>query len=105
MNVLSDSERKTLSELLDDKATEKGKSAWKAAIATLAKAPVLPSPHVAVGPTEDRIEYVPRDHYALFSMGATNYVTLIQNDSTNELMSVAEGDPISMHVIKVIPKY
>ena len=105
VNVLSDAERKTLSELLDDKATDKGKSAWKAAIAALAKAPVLPSPHVAVGPTEDRIEYVPRDHYALFSMGATNYVTIIQNDSTNELMSVAEGDPISMHVIKVIPKY
>ncbi len=46
---------------------------------------------------------VPRDHYALFSMGATNYVTIIENDSTHELMNVSPGDPIQMHVIKVVP--
>ena len=48
---------------------------------------------------------MPRDHYALFSMGATNYVTIIENDSTHELMNVSPGDPIQMHVIKVVPKY
>ena len=105
VNVLSAAEREILSTILDDVATSAGKTAWKTAIAALATAPVRPSPHVAVSDTEDRINYVPRDHYALFSMGATNYVTLIQNDTTNALMNVAEGDPVSMHVFKVVPKY
>ena len=105
VNVLSSEERKILSEILDDVAGSEAKKAWKAAIAALATAPVLPSKHVSVSSVEDRINYVPRDHYALFSMGATNYVTLIQNDTTNELMNVSEGDPISMHVVKVVPKY
>ena len=105
VNVLSAAEREILSTILDDVATSAGKTAWKTAIAALATAPVRPSPHVAVSDTEDRIDYIPRDHYALFSMGATNYVTLIQNDTTNELMNVADGDPISMQVVKVVPKY
>ena len=105
VNVLSDGERKVLRDLLDDVATPAGKTAWKAAIDRLATEPVLPSPHVAVSGSEDRVAYAPRDHYALFSMGATNYITLIQNDATNALMNVAEGDPISMHVVKVVPKY
>ncbi len=105
VNVLSDSERETLSTLLDDVASSAGKTAWKAAIAKLATAPVLPSPHVLVSDSEDRVAYKPRDHYALFSMGATNYVTLIENDATNATMNVAAGDPISMHVVKVVPQY
>ena len=105
VNVLNAEERATLSTLLDNVANSTGRTAWKAAIEQLATAPVLPSPHTAVSDTEDRIAYAPRDHYALFSMGATNYVTLIQNDSTNELMSVAEGDPISMQILKVVPEY
>ena len=105
VNVLSDAEREILSTLLDDVASAAGRAAWKAAIARLATAPVLPSPHAAVSDAEDRVAYVPRDHYALFSMGATNYVTLIENDSENALMNVAEGDPISMHVLKVVPQY
>jgi hypothetical protein len=105
VNVLSAEERKILSTLLDDKATNKAKTAWKTAIGNLATAPVRPSKHKVISTSEDIVDYQPRDHYALFSMGATNYVTLIQNDSTNELMSVDAGDPISMHVIKVVPKY
>ena len=105
VNVLNDSERETLSMLLDKTASAAGQQAWRKAIAALAKNCVKPSKHRAVSASEDRIAYEPRDHYALFTMGATNYVTLIENDSTNELMNVAAGDPISMHLIKVVPRY
>ena len=105
VNVLNESERETLSSLLDKTASAAGRQAWRTAIAALARNCVKPSKHRAVSVSEDRIVYEPRDHYALFTMGATNYVTLIENDSTNALMNVAEGDPISMHLIKVVPKY
>ena len=105
VNVLNDSERAVLSSLLDSTASTAGKKAWRTAIAALATKCVKPSPHGAVSANEDRIVYSPRDHYALFTMGATNYVTLIENDSTNTLMNVAQGDPISMHLVKVVPKY
>ncbi|MBQ3811175.1 MAG: hypothetical protein II839_10200 [Kiritimatiellae bacterium] len=106
VNVLSESERKTVSDLAEAFA-EDGRDAWRDAIAELATEPVLPSPLVRVSDDGDerRAAYVPRDHYALFTMGATNYVTLIENDSTNELMGVSDGDPIQMHVLKVVPKY
>jgi len=105
VNVLSDDEREKLETLLDDCASDLGKIVWRDAIATLATAPVKPSPHRSVTDSEAVIDYSPRDHYALFSIGATNYVTIIENDSTNELMNIAEGDPINMHVFKVVPKY
>ena len=104
VNVLNDEEREALRTLLDGVASTSAKTAWRTAIDALAKKAVRPSPHV-VADNEDRVAYTPRDHYALFTMGATNYVTLIENDSTNALMNVAEGDPISMHVMKVVPKY
>ena len=105
VNVLNEEERKALEEILDSTASDAGKKAWRAAIAALATAPVKPSPHRSVSVSEDVIDYIPRDHYALFSMGATNYVTIIENDATNALMNVADGDPINMHVIKIVPKY
>ena len=105
VNVLSDDERNTLSHLVDDTAeSTDAKTLWKDAISKLATNPVLPS-ELHSDTSEAVIDYIPRDHYALFSMGATNYVTLIENDSTNELMNVADGDPISMHIFKVVPKY
>ena len=105
VNVLNDAERAVLSSLLDGTASSAGKTAWRTAIAALATKCVKPSQHAAVSESEDRIDYRPRDHYALFTMGATNYVTLIENDSTNVLMNVAQGDPVSMHVVKVVPRY
>ena len=105
VNVLNDFERETLRALLDKTASTAGKQAWRAAIDALAKNCVKPSRHSAVSASEDCIVYDPRDHYALFTMGATNYVTLIENDSTNALMNIAAGDPISMHLIKVVPRY
>lgn len=105
VNVLNNDEREALKSLLDATASDSGKKAWREAIDALATAPVVPSPHRDVSGTEDIIDYAPRDHYALFTMGATNYVTIIENDSTNALMKVAAGDPINMHVFKVVPKY
>ena len=105
VNVLNDDERRILRELMDNTADDTGRSAWQAAIDKLATTRKEPSKHVVKDVTEDIVDYEPRDHYALFSMGATNYVTIIENDSTNELMNVAKGDPIQMHVIKVVPRY
>ncbi|MBQ9432241.1 MAG: hypothetical protein IJU44_11895 [Kiritimatiellae bacterium] len=105
VNVLNKEERDILSSLLDNTASPAGKAAWRTAIAALATSCVKPSPHTTVSTVEDRINYTPRDHYALFTMGATNYITLIENDTTNALMNVAAGDPISMHLVKVVPKY
>ena len=105
VNVLNNEERAALSALVDDSASENGKKNWKAAVEALATSCVKPSPHAVISRIEDRINYSPRDHYALFTMGATNYITIVENDSTNKLMGVSEGDPISMHVMKVVPKY
>ena len=105
VNVLNDEERHMLETLLDDTASDAGKVAWREAIGKLATASVKPSPHRTISSSEDVVDYQPRDHYALFSMGSTNYVTIIENDTTNELMNVAAGDPINMHVIKIVPKY
>lgn len=105
VNVLNESERSALESLFDSTASDKGKIKWRNIIKSLATKCVKPSEHKKLSENEDVIEYRPRDHYALFTMGATNYVTLIENDSTNQLMNVAEGDPIQMHLLKVVPKY
>ena len=105
VNVLNEEERKVLRELLDKTADDKGRAAWHTAIDNLAKNPVDPHTYIARDTSEERIDYLPRDHYALFTKGATGYVTIIENDATNALMNVSSGDPISMHVIKVVPKY
>ena len=105
VNVLNESERSALESLFDSTASHGGKIKWRNIIESLATKCVKPSEHKELTESEDVIEYRPRDHYALFTMGATNYVTLIENDSTNQLMNVAEGDPIQMHLLKVVPKY
>ena len=116
VNVLSPEERDTLSRLVDDTAADNAaKTLWEQAIANLATTPVRPS-LLGVTNGEAAVSYIPRDHYALFSMGATGYVTLVENDapkrvpaapgSTNLVDSgVSDGDPVSMHVLKVVPKY
>ncbi len=116
VNVLSKSERDTLSHIVDETAEDdSAKTLWATAIGKLATNSVRPS---VLGATngEAVVSYLPRDHYALFSMGATNYVTLIENDapkmvpsssgSTNLVASgVSSGDSVSMHVLKIVPKY
>ncbi len=106
VNVLNEAERETLAHLMDaTAATDDDQTAWRDAINQLAKVCVEPSKGRAVSTEEEVVVYEPRDHYALFTMGMTNYVTLIENDSTNALMNVSPGDPIQMHVIKVVPRY
>ncbi len=117
VNVLSAEERDILTHLVDETAADaSAKTLWSNAIAKLATNAVIPAVHQAGTTNEEKIVYLPRDHYALFSMGATGYVTIVENDapkmipsasgSTNLVASgVSDGDPVSMHVFKVVPEY
>ncbi len=105
VNVLADDERKAISNLIDKKE-------WKDAIEALAVNTSIPNTNKYdsaifgnITNTEESIVYNPRDKYALFTYGVTNYITIIENDSTNKLMGVNDADPISMHIMKVVPKY
>ncbi|MCQ2389899.1 MAG: LamG domain-containing protein [Kiritimatiellae bacterium] len=113
-NVLSSQERSKVKALV---STDMAKSQpetyklWEAAVAKLATTAVRPNVSTNVN-AEIFTLYSPVDHYALAAMGGTNYVTIIENDATNAVVGVAtnvtpvaEGDPINMHVIKVIPEY
>jgi hypothetical protein len=101
VNVLNEAERQALKDIVP---AGDNKSRWDEAIEALATAPVLPSPASFKANGELAIEYTPADHYALTAMGGTNHVVLIENDATNSLTGVAEGDVISMHVLKVKPE-
>ena len=104
VNVLSPNERDSIVRLVDDTAeNEAAKTLWHQAVSNLAVNSVCPSSFSTNA--EPVVDYVPRDHYALFTMGQNGYVTLIENDATNELMNVSPGDPISMHVFEIVPKY
>ena len=68
--------------------------------------PIVPTKTVnrpVGGHYEVGAEYQPRDHYALTAMGMTNWVTLIENDATNDWCDA--GNPINLRVIKVVPEY
>lgn len=101
-NVLSDLERNKVLSLA--RTTGAAYEDWANVVNALATAPVEPNVVSRRG-AEISTEYSPVDHYALTAMGGTNYVVLIENDATNRTMGVADGDPISMHVLKVVPEY
>ena len=106
VNVLSDAERQTIRELVDPSLrTGNAWKAWEDAVNALATKPVVPTDTYFVNTTDLRIDYIPTDHYALTAMGATNYVVLIENDATNRATGVSPGDPISMQVLRVVPRY
>ena len=118
VNVLSRAERETLLHAVDDTAENSSAiTLWQTAINKLATNAVRPAVMSVTTNGETVVSYIPRDHYALFSVGGTGYVTLIENDApkmvkttvggkTVEVASgVSDGDPISMHVLKVVPKY
>lgn len=86
LNILSGEERAALTKLVTD--TNKV-AAWKAAITNLATS--------RVSATETN----PVVNYALTHMGpgGGGYVTLIENDTTNAIFGVRDGDAISMHII------
>ena len=104
-NVLSERERAAVKSLVSAEMATKQPAAyrlWTSAVAALATSSVRPNTVSRVN-TEFFTAYSPVDHYALAAMGATNYVTIIENDATNAFVNV--GDPINMHVIKVVPEY
>ena len=116
-NVLSEAERRAAISLVKPEA--EGYEAWETAINALAVAPVVPNTMGTEKNSGSEITtvYKPVDHYALTAMGGTNYVTVIENDATDEQMfqddeagisnktSVKVGDPINMHIFKVVPEY
>ncbi|MGN0034541.1 MAG: hypothetical protein ACI364_02275, partial [Coriobacteriales bacterium] len=79
-------------------------AAWTNAVAALATRAVRPNAS-RIESAEIFTDYSPVDHYALAAMGGTNYVTIIENDAANKAMSVSAGDPINMHVVRVLPEY
>ena len=118
VNVLSREERETLLHAVDDTAADASAvTLWQTAVNKLATNALRPSVMTVTTNDEPVVTYIPRDHYALFSMGGTGYVTLIENDApktvkttvggqTVEVASgVSDGDAISMHVLKVVPEY
>ncbi len=104
-NVLSDAERALVLALVPaDYRKGDVYTRWQTAVAGLAAAAVRPNAASVVN-AEVFTGYSAVDHYALAAMGATNYVTLIENDATNKTMGVSSGDAVSMHVVKVVPEY
>ena len=116
-NVLSRSEREALQQIVDP-AVQTSQSAaygrWLGLCRAIAQNPILPNTPVRDG-TEISMVYRPVDHYALTAMGGTNYVVLVENDAekflavsggeTNLLDGAAEGDPVTMRVLRVEPEY
>lgn len=90
LNVLSDEERAVLGGLAVG-ADEEHQAIWEEAIKELAKHKV---------DTDDTKAVV---NYAMTHMGpgAGGFVTLIENDTTNTVFGVSEGDPIQMHIIQL----
>ncbi|MBO7131349.1 MAG: hypothetical protein J6V65_04315, partial [Fibrobacterales bacterium] len=81
------------------------KSDWDKLVDTLPRVPFEPSSTGVNFLGKPNVLYLPKDHYALTAMGATNYVTIIENDSTVPAMRVEDGDPISMHVFRIVDDY
>ena len=109
-NVLSAAEKAAVRGLARAKTNE-----WASLVSKLAAEPVIPNAS-KVADAEIRTTYGAVDHYALTAMGGTNYVVLVENDATTETMAldssgerlacaVKAGDPIRMHVFRVVPEY
>ncbi len=108
VNVLAPQERDAIKALVSDSCA--AKSTWESIIDAFATAPVIPNTAsyktTDAGQTANSlcIGYTAADHYALNSQSYTGWVVTVENDWTNTQV-VAEGSPISMHVMKVVPEY
>lgn len=118
LNLLNEQERKELGDLFNDKGDSVTNVWWK-----LFNTPVEgkrfaekaePVSFVATtintnanAQVEWNTTYKPVDHYALTakSLSATQsgYLALLENDNPDPTI-VDEGDPISMHIVKVVPE-
>jgi len=118
VNVLSKAERDAVKALVDESNEYKAK--WDSAVGSLAKESVKPTSYeyrTKISQNEREyvefgVNYEPRDQYALTSLGgggvagATNWVVWIENDADPDSgLGVKEGDPISMHVMQIVPEY
>ena len=102
-NVLNQGEIDAIKALV---ATDNAKkSTWDSLIDKLPRTPVVPSTLGVAKNGKAFVDYIPKDHYAITAMGATNYVTIVENDSTNSVMRVEDGDAVSMHVFRVVDDY
>ena len=101
-NVLNHGEIEAIEALVPNGHAKK--ATWDALIATLPTAPIEPSTLSTVA-GKAKVDYIAKDHYAITAMGMTNYVAIIENDSTVEVMRVEDGDPISMHIFRVTDDY
>ena len=113
VNAINAEEKTALLQLpMYEEMSDAAKASWEKIVNGLPTAPkqVSVSSFAAssgntVSTNEIAVNYVPVDHYALTAMGGGfGYLTFIENDGTKE-MGVSDGDPISMHVIKVVPEY
>ncbi|MBQ9693546.1 MAG: hypothetical protein IJV69_02180 [Kiritimatiellae bacterium] len=123
LNLLNQQERSELAAMLDDKGKTIAE-VWSSLFTTptdnalFAQEAVEPSltttnqtASVVSPSTPYQVEwqttYKPVDHYALTAKGIgpnqNGYLTLLENDNPDTAI-VAEGDPISMHIIKVVPE-
>lgn len=107
-NVANAAEIAALKALPPEGVDASKRAAWEAIVDGLALArPVLPT--TVSNALEPVATYVPRDHYALTAMGATGFVTVVENDapagSGPGRLGVQENDAISMHVFAVTNRY
>ena len=108
-NALNSSELEAIKALV--RVDHPKKAEWDRLISTLPTTPVEPSVlNAGSGSGRDAVKpsvsYTPRDHYALTAMGATNYVTIIENDApVDGPNGVKDGDAVSMHVFAVTNRY
>ena len=102
-NVLNQGEVDAIKALVANDHAKKNE--WDALVNTLPRVPAEPSTLGVASDGKACVGYIPKDHYAITAMGATNYVTIIENDSTNVAMRVEDGDPVSMHVFRVVDEY
>ena len=107
-NVANRAEIAALKGLPPESLGASERQAWAAIVDGLALArPVLPTE--VTDAHDPAVRYVPRDHYALTAMGATGFVTVVENDapvgSGVGQLGVSEGDAVSLHVFAVTNRY
>ena len=107
VNVLSSEDYDSVLKLVEDSRGSEVYNSFKSALDKVkAFKPVEPTTVEIAdrdGIQQPVATYEAPDHYALVTMGMTNWVVVIENDATNSFCDA--GNPINMHVMKVVPEY
>ena len=109
INRLTDSDADALCGLMTGMEATKS-NAWRSIVQNLADKPIVdpndPSwvklPRGSINSPNLHCDYSAVDHYALTSF-QDEYVVLVENNATNEVMDVDDGDSISLHVFRINP--